>query len=416
MSDYSDVRCNFCNKHRHEVNKLIAGPGGVHICDECVNLSHRIVNEGLAGALVSDSPDQIPDPESIRAQLDEYIVGQDYAKTVLSVSAYNHYKRVIHGLSSVEKSNILLVGASGTGKTLFAQTLAKILSVPFAIADATTLTESGYVGEDVDAVVERLLSTANHDVTLAQKGIVFIDEIDKKSRVRETNAAARDVGGEGVQQALLRLIEGTTVKVKGRGRDDEPVMFDTSNVLFILGGAFVGLEAEIANRQSPSRIGFSASVSEDAPKASLWSVTHEDFVRYGMIPELMGRLPVIVPLEELTANELVEMMTHSRASALRQFESLLQADGIRLHFEDQFLIEVANLCLKRKVGARGIRSLLEDALLSIMYRAPALKKSGVTTVRFAKYPVDESSRPVLVYSDREESDTNYQLPRGTNER
>jgi ATP-dependent Clp protease ATP-binding subunit ClpX len=415
MDKYSDVRCNFCNKHRHEVNKLIAGPGGVHICDECVNLSYRIVNEGLAGALITDSPDQLPSPESIRAQLDEYIVGQDYAKTVLSVSAYNHYKRVNHGLSTVEKSNILLFGASGTGKTLFAQTLARTLGVPFAIADATTLTESGYVGEDVDAVIERLLVVANNDVALAQKGIVFIDEIDKKSRVRESNTATRDVSGEGVQQALLRLIEGTTVRLRPRSLDGEYIVFDTTNVLFILAGAFVGIEKTITERQTPAQIGFGANIKY-VSKPNLFSVTHEDFIQFGIIPELMGRLPIIAPLQDLNAGELVKMMTHSKASALAQFSQLLLADGIKLEFGDEFLQQVAQQCLKKKVGARGIRSLLEDALLSIMYRAPALKKAGVVGIRLAKYPVDKHSFPVLVYSDREECDTNYQLPRGINER
>jgi ATP-dependent Clp protease ATP-binding subunit ClpX len=343
MTEKKNLSCSFCGKNRESVDKLIAGPS-VYICNECITLSYNIiVNEKPTVAEDELSLENLPAPIEIKNHLDQYIVGHENAKELFSVSAYNHYKRIFYPEDDeieIEKSNILLVGPTGTGKTLFAKTLAKKLNVPFAIADATTLTEAGYVGEDVESVIERLLSLADYDIELAQRGIVYIDEVDKKARRSETNVATRDVSGEGVQQALLRLIEGTTIKVKlgnSKKYTDDFVEFDTSNVLFILGGAFVGIEKVIEKRlKKSSSIGFGATVLDgDSKNKLLASLLPEDIIDYGLIPELVGRLPILVSLENLTEAQLRQVLTVQNNS-IDQVKALLDIDKIELVFEDKF--------------------------------------------------------------------------------
>ncbi len=415
------LNCSFCGKSRDSVEKIIAGPN-VYICNECVVLSYNIVQK-------IDKPEEesdfgtLPSPKEIKEHLDEYIIGHESAKELLSVSAYNHYKRVLSDDETIEleKTNVLLIGPTGTGKTLFAKTLAKKLNVPFAIADATTLTEAGYVGEDVESVLERLLTIADFDIDLAQKGIVYIDEIDKKARRSESNVATRDVSGEGVQQALLRLIEGTTTKVKistGKKYADDYIDFDTTNVLFIVGGAFVGIEKNIERRlRKSSTIGFGAKVITEAEKQNLLrSVSAEDLIDYGLIPELLGRLPIIAPLDNLTEDQLVYVMTSVKNSVLTQNQKLLEIDNLKLSFGDEFIRSAATLAIKRKLGARALKGVVEETLINIMYRAPELKKQGVVEIILDKYPVSSSHAPILKYEDgRTEIDTQYKTYRGINE-
>ncbi len=415
------LNCSFCGKSRDSVEKLIAGPN-VYICNECVVLSYNIVQK-------IDKPEEesdfgtLPSPKEIKEHLDEYIIGHESAKELLSVSAYNHYKRVLSDDETIEleKTNVLLIGPTGTGKTLFAKTLAKKLNVPFAIADATTLTEAGYVGEDVESVLERLLTIADFDIDLAQKGIVYIDEIDKKARRSESNVATRDVSGEGVQQALLRLIEGTTTKVKistGKKYADDYIDFDTTNVLFIVGGAFVGIEKNIERRlRKSSTIGFGAKVITEAEKQNLLrSVSAEDLIDYGLIPEILGRLPIIAPLDKLSDEQLIHVLTSVKNSILKQNQKLLEIDNLKLSFGDEFIRTAATLAIKRKLGARALKGVVEETLINIMYRAPELKKQGVVEIILDKYPVSSSHAPILKYEDgRTEIDTQYKTYRGINE-
>lgn len=422
MTDKKNLRCSFCGKSRDNVEKLIAGPS-VYICNECIVLSYNIVKKSQEETPEELSQDKIPTPSEIRAHLDEYIVGHSDAKELMSVSAYNHYKRVLKPIKDIEleKTNILLVGSTGTGKTLFAKTLAKKLNVPFAIADATTLTEAGYVGEDVESVLERLLSVADFDLDAAQRGIIYIDEIDKKARKSESTAATRDVSGEGVQQALLRLIEGTITKVKisnGKKYADDFIEFDTSNVLFILGGAFVGIEKTIEKRlKKSSTIGFNARVitSDDRNKL-LQNLTSEDIVEFGLIPEIVGRLPIIATLEKLSNNQLIHVLTSVKNSVLKQSQKLLEMDDIILEFGDDYITKAADLALKRNLGARALKGIVEQSLISTMYRAPELKKLGVEKIIFDKYPVTADIKPTLLFADNtEKPDTDYKLYRGINE-
>ena len=371
--------CSFCGKSRSEVDKLIAGPNA-YICNECVTISNKIINETVTIPSVSADFD-LPSPEDIKKYLDSYVIGQDDAKILLSVSAYNHYKRV-HNVSDINigKSNIMLIGPTGSGKTMLAETLASFLEVPFTIADATTLTEAGYMGEDVESIVERLLVASNWDVDSAQKGIIYIDEIDKKARKSESNAATRDVSGEGVQQALLRLIEGTTIKVQmPRSRRDEFIEFDTTNVLFIVAGAFVGIEKNIESRiKNSGSIGFNAPViSESDKREILFELQPKDIISFGLIPELVGRLPFIAVLHELSSEHMIDIMKHSKDNVLQQSKALLYMDGIDLEFSDLFIEQVAHTARQRDLGARALKNLVERALLNLMYRAPALKKEGL---------------------------------------
>ena len=338
--DKENLTCGFCGKKRFEVKKLIAGPNS-YICNECISISYKIIND--EEIIEEFDFETIPTPQEIKAHLDETVISQEYAKEVLSVCAYNHYKKIYYDAEDIklEKSNVIMIGSTGTGKTLLAQTLAEMLKVPFTIADATTLTEAGYVGEDVESVLERLLNACDWNVDVAQKGIVFIDEIDKKARSKESNASTKDISGEGVQQALLRLIEGTTVKVTTNGskRMDQFIDFDTSNVLFICSGAFVGLESKIKNRMKVKKVGFNSDISKNKLKNVKWqdNIDQEDLISYGLIPELVGRLPNLVTLDELTEDDMVEILDKSKASVIPQVKQLLEYDEIELSFEPQYI-------------------------------------------------------------------------------
>lgn len=390
MTDTSDkeknnLSCSFCGKSRNEVNKLIAGPD-VYICNECIELSHKIIEDEFDEEDLE--LDNIADPKEIREYLDKYIIGQDLAKKVLSVSAYNHYKRIESPVVDdveIEKSNILMLGPSGVGKTLLAKTLSKKLKVPFTIADATTLTEAGYVGEDAESVLERLLQAANGDIGLAEKGIVFIDEVDKKARSSESNTSTRDVSGEGVQQALLRLIEGTTtyINIGTNKLSSEKIEFNTDNILFILGGAFVGVDNIIKARiNKKNKIGFNSALDNEnkLDKDIYLHATHEDIIQYGLIPELVGRLPVLAGLTDLDVDDLTHIQQESKNSVSNQVKALYKLEGIEIGFTDNFYKTVSEEAIKLKTGARGIRSVLEQFFIDLTYNITDLKERKVKEI------------------------------------